>query len=73
MTNNIFRRFREHVKGIGASYTRKHGANKLIYFEAHNTRSEAFRKEKEIKKWNHYSKKALALGILKEPIYHNGI
>jgi putative endonuclease len=45
------RRFLEHQKGRGGRYTRSHKPVKLIYREELRTKSDALRREIEIKKW----------------------
>jgi putative endonuclease len=71
ITNNLERRFRQHATGIGANYTKKHGARRLIYTEPHSTRGDALKREREIKTWDHESKINLANGTLISPsIYH---
>jgi len=48
-----------HEQGKGAKYTRIHKPKKLVYAEAFDTRREAMRREKEIKKLGHKEKKRL--------------
>lgn len=50
ITTNLERRFKEHKEGKGASYTKSHGAIKIIYSEKHKDRSSASKRESEIKK-----------------------
>ena len=71
ITNNLMRRFKEHLSGRGANYTKKHGVLKLRYFEKATSRSEAWKKEREIKKWDRASKWALITGTLISPTYYN--
>jgi len=52
-------RLRMHEQGKGARYTRMHRPKKLVYTEAFDTRKEAMRREKEIKKLGHKEKKRL--------------
>ena len=49
MTSDILRRFFEHKSGRGARFTRTFGVEKLLYAEAHLTRSEAMVREASIK------------------------
>jgi putative endonuclease len=51
ITTDVTRRFDEHKRGVGARYTRAHGAKKMLYFERHGTRSAALKREAEIKRW----------------------
>ena len=50
ITTDVDRRFNEHLSGERANYTRAHGAKKIIYTEEHKNRSEASKREVEIKK-----------------------
>jgi putative endonuclease len=47
---------RQHMEGKGASYTKNHKFNKLVFLEKFNTRSLAMRREREIKKMNRLKK-----------------
>ena len=51
VATDVERRFEEHESGMGAKYTRAHKAKKLLYVEKHATRSEAGKREVEIKSW----------------------
>lgn len=44
------RRVKEHNEGRGAKYTRGRGPVKLVYLEGFSDKSEAVKREKEIKK-----------------------
>lgn len=59
-TNDLKRRVREHNKSSkGAWYTRWHRPVKLIYFEEFKTKSEAMKREYEIKKLSRKQKEKL--------------
>ena len=58
-TKDLDARTRRHQNGNGAKYTRTHKPQKLAYFELFGSRSEAMRREKEIKKLSHQQKLAL--------------
>lgn len=47
---DVERRFREHVSGRGAKYTRSHKPVAVVYREAAADKSTALRREAEIKK-----------------------
>jgi putative endonuclease len=51
VTNNVPKRFLAHQKGIGAKYTRAHPPIRMIYTEQFETKSDAMRREAEIKSW----------------------
>lgn len=51
-TNNLEKRFLDHKKGSGGRYTRSHKVLKLIYSESYASKSEALKREWQIKKWS---------------------
>lgn len=55
-TTNIERRFKEHQSGIGAKFTKAFGAKELLYHEEFKTKSEALKREWEIKKMSRKQK-----------------
>lgn len=59
ITTDVARRFKEHQLGVGARYTRAHGAKKMIYSEGVKTRSAALKREAAIKKMSRAEKLAL--------------
>jgi len=56
ITNNLKKRFSEHKNGKGGRYTRSHKPIKLIYKQQFLTRSEALKREAEIKSWTREKK-----------------
>ncbi|OGM88267.1 hypothetical protein A2573_02515 [Candidatus Woesebacteria bacterium RIFOXYD1_FULL_43_18] len=61
-TNDIQKRFLDHLNGRGARYTKSHKPEKLIYQEKFSTKSEALKREAELKKWTKTQKSALING-----------
>ena len=59
ITNNPERRFKEHQEGKGCHFTRSFGAAKLVYQERSLNRSEALKREAQIKRWTRTKKFAL--------------
>lgn len=60
-TNDLEKRFKAHqgkIKG-GAKYTRAFGVSAIVYSESFETRSEAMKREYELKKLSHKEKDAL--------------
>ncbi|HLC88104.1 MAG TPA: GIY-YIG nuclease family protein [Patescibacteria group bacterium] len=51
-TNDLEKRFLDHKNGKGGKYTRSHRPLKLIYKEEFATKSEALKREAEIKSWS---------------------
>jgi len=59
-TKSVKSRFRLHINGKGARYTKMHKPQSLVYVEKFGSRSEAMKREKTIKKLNHSQKLKLA-------------
>jgi putative endonuclease len=59
VTNNLDLRLKNHNLGTGAAYTRAHLPVTLAYSEKSSNRSEAQKREAEIKKMNRAAKLAL--------------
>lgn len=60
ITNDIGHRIGEHERGAGAKYTRGRAPFRLLYTESHPTRSEALKREAEIKSFGRAAKLRLA-------------
>lgn len=60
ITNDVELRFKKHREKRGGSYTRSHGAKKIIHTEEYKTKSEALKREMEIKRWPREQKLILA-------------
>ena len=56
ITTDIQRRFTEHLKRKGGRYTRSHRPEKVIYTENRLNRSEALKREDQIKGWSREKK-----------------
>jgi putative endonuclease len=56
ITIDLERRFWEHCSGIGAKYFRSQSPHAIVYTEMHTNRSEASKREYEIKKLNRSNK-----------------
>jgi len=56
---DIKNRVEQHKKGQGARYTRMHQAQKIVYVEEFNSRSEAMKRERGIKSLKHTEKQRL--------------
>lgn len=50
-TNALPKRAWEHKNGAADGFTKKYGVKNLVYYEVHNDLSEAFKREKLIKRW----------------------
>lgn len=55
-TNDIERRIEEHNKGLGGKYTRSRMPVRLRYTEHYATRSEALKRESEVRRWSRTKK-----------------
>ncbi|MFZ1248093.1 MAG: GIY-YIG nuclease family protein [Leptotrichiaceae bacterium] len=58
-TNDIDKRFKAHNDGKGAKYTKGRRPLKLVYLEELETKSEALKRENEIKKMTKDKKRQL--------------
>ena len=55
-------RVRAHNDGHGAAYTFKHRPVGLVYSEAFPSETQAVKRERQLKRWSHAKKQALADG-----------
>ena len=60
ITTDVAKRIEKHNSGKGAKYTQFRAPVKLLYCEQHENRSEASKKEAQIKKLTRTQKKELA-------------
>ena len=58
-TNDLERRYKEHCTRKGGYFTRAFPPLKMVYSEEFNTRSEAMKREREIKRMSHNRKSSL--------------
>jgi putative endonuclease len=58
-TNDVEKRFKDHLAGKGARYTQSHKPVKIVYKEEFTTKSEALKREAEIKSWSRKRKQNL--------------
>lgn len=58
-TMSLEKRIQLHKKGKGARYTQVHKAVRMIHYEVYATRSEAMRRERQIKRLTHKQKEKL--------------
>ncbi len=65
-TKDIDARTRQHENGKGARYTKAHRPQKLAYTELHDSRGQAMKREREIKKLSHQQKQDLINSQIKK-------
>ena len=58
-TKNLAERTKQHENGKGAKYTKSHKPQKIAYVEDLDSRSQAMKRERAIKKLSHQQKKDL--------------
>ena len=58
-TNDLERRLKAHNEGKGGKYTRSRRPVRLVYYEEHETKQEAMRREWEIKQLTRAGKEEL--------------
>jgi len=51
-TDDLARRIWEHREKLRKGFTSKYGVDRLVWYELCETREAAFRRERQIKKWN---------------------
>ena len=59
-TKDLQARTKQHQNGKGARYTKSHRPEKVAYVEQFNSRGEAMKRERELKKLSHQQKHELA-------------
>jgi predicted GIY-YIG superfamily endonuclease len=50
-TDDLIRRVAEHRDKLRPGYTARYGVAMLVWFELHDSRDDAFRRERQIKEW----------------------
>ncbi len=61
-TDCLTKRIWEHKVNVRPGFTAKYGVKFLVWFEVHDTRGGAFRRERQIKEW----KRAWKLGLIEK-------
>jgi len=56
---NIDSRLKQHMRGVGARYTKLHKPKRIVYTEEFNTIREAMKRERKIKRLSHDEKEKL--------------
>lgn len=51
MTDNLSERVWQHREASMPGFAKKYGATMLVWYEVHDTRESAFRRERRIKEW----------------------
>lgn len=51
-TDTLGQRMEQHKTGRFAGFAKKYGCKSLVWYETHETRDAAFKRERQIKKWN---------------------
>ena len=59
VTNNLQRRYMEHLSGTIDGFTKKYHLHSLVYFEQYNDIRDAIRREKQLKSWSREKKNNL--------------
>jgi putative endonuclease len=65
-TTDIQKREEQHNEGKGARYTRAHGPVEIVYFEEFKTKSEAMKREYEMKRLKKVDKEQLLITARKK-------
>jgi putative endonuclease len=51
ITSDLLRRISEHKNKLVPGFTNKYGVDRLVWYEVHEDREAAIRREKQIKEW----------------------
>lgn len=62
-TDDVEKRFQAHLEGKGAKYTRSHKPIKIVYQKKFETKSDAMKEERRIKKLSRFEKLKLINNI----------
>ncbi len=62
MTDHLVKRVWQHRNGVLAGFTQRYDVKMLVWFEHHELRESAFRRERQLKKWN----RAWKLGLIEK-------
>ena len=58
-TKDLSKRILQHKQGFGSDFTSKYNLIYLVYFENYASYNEAFKRERQLKKWNREWKEEL--------------
>jgi putative endonuclease len=59
MTDDLVKRIWQHRDDLLPGFTQRYGVKTLVWYESHDSRDSAFRRERQLKKWNRAWKLAL--------------
>lgn len=51
VTSDLPRRIYEHREGVRASFTKRYGLRRLVWYEIHDEMAQALQREKSLKRW----------------------
>lgn len=82
-TEDLSLRIWEHKEKAYKGFSAKYGCDRLVWFESHETRESAFRRERQIKKWDRGWKleliesgnphwRDLYVGLTEDDVYDEG-
>ena len=52
MTDDLVKRIWQHRNNIISDFTQRYNVKSLVWYEPHESRESAFKRERQIKKWN---------------------
>jgi putative endonuclease len=50
-TDDLAKRVHHHREKVGSGFAARHGVDRLVWFESHESRGAAFTRERQIKEW----------------------
>jgi len=62
ITNDLERRLKEHQRGKGGKFTKSFKVDKMLFSEPHPNKSQAAKRESQIKRWSR-EKKLRLIGL----------
>ncbi len=62
VTSDLVKRSWEHKENLVDGFTKRHNIHNLVYYEFHETMTEAIQREKQMKKW----RRAWKLSLIEE-------
>jgi len=65
-TKDLNKRILQHKSGEGSVFTKKYNLNHLVYYEVFDEYDKAFKRERQLKKWNRAWKEELITSMNQE-------
>ena len=63
VTSDLVQRVWEHKNGVADGFTKRHGLDRLVWYELHETMDSAINREKALKRW----KRQWKINLIEQP------